>query len=331
MLERLVAGNPEALRKLNAAIDAINRLGNLQGDGRFVMVDSGPGGAVGRLNVDGVLARAPHPLDGDAGILTIRNDSGGNLSAWSVVGILGMVVEPTTTAEKVLFKNGPIFKVVVPTVGSHEGWFGILTCNVVAGSLGKALFMGVCATQVNMVDALDEFADVKDSDATQLQSATSGAAQILWVESGTGTKWAIVRIGNPSSAFALGDIIAFCGATPRAGSGWLVCNGTNNAAGAVNGITPPDLSDRFIMAAGPVNATGTSGTDIGMHDHGGVIDFVNGNAADHYHQQVGVGLPGGVTSGVVDVTGFHPGSLKTAPVAAPLPYYALAYKVYVGF
>jgi archaellin len=39
---------------------------------------------------------------------------------------------------------------------------------------------------------------VKNSDRTQLASSGSGSARILYAPSGTGTKWCVVRINDPS-------------------------------------------------------------------------------------------------------------------------------------
>jgi hypothetical protein len=44
------------------------------------------------------------------------------------------------------------------------------------------------------------FADVGDEVAGHLVSAVSGAAEILWKESGTGVKWAVVRLGPHAGA-----------------------------------------------------------------------------------------------------------------------------------
>ena len=57
---------------------------------------------------------------------------------------------------------------------------------------------GVAVCQVDKIEEDDSWADVKVGDVTALQSATTGSAYILWSESGTGVKWAIVRLSNSS-------------------------------------------------------------------------------------------------------------------------------------
>ena len=54
--------------------------------------------------------------------------------------------------------------------------------------------------EIDVQDEEDEYADVADAEAGRLKSGLRGAAQILWKESGTGEKWAVVRVG-PSPPF----------------------------------------------------------------------------------------------------------------------------------
>ncbi len=71
-----------------------------------------------------------------------------------------------------------------------------------AAAIGLAHLGGVCQVQVAVTDAGHGWAEVKDSDSTVLGSAASGSARILSRESGTGTKWAVVRLGDQPSGAA---------------------------------------------------------------------------------------------------------------------------------
>ena len=65
----------------------------------------------------------------------------------------------------------------------------------------RSIISGIAVCQVNVNADTDTWADVRDSDNSQLDTSNSGSAQILWREScSSGTKWAIVRIGNPTPA-----------------------------------------------------------------------------------------------------------------------------------
>ena len=56
--------------------------------------------------------------------------------------------------------------------------------------------------QIDVTDEDHEYADVATADMAKLASATSGAAHILWKETGTGTKWATVRLGKGAGGTA---------------------------------------------------------------------------------------------------------------------------------
>jgi len=66
---------------------------------------------------------------------------------------------------------------------------------------------GVVQAKINVVSESDTFATAKDGDLTQLSSASSGEATILWKESGTGAgKWALVRFGAAGASIRLGKV-----------------------------------------------------------------------------------------------------------------------------
>ena len=83
----------------------------------------------------------------------------------------------------------------IPAAADHIGNFVILL-EPAAGEIGRACISGVCPVRVDVNDEDDQFADVKDGEATMLESAPTGSARIIWKESGTGTKWAVVRLGG---------------------------------------------------------------------------------------------------------------------------------------
>ncbi len=80
----------------------------------------------------------------------------------------------------------------------HVGRFVILAEPLADGEIGRAFAHGVCPVKINVEDESHTFADIEDAQTHYLKSGTSGAAQILWAESGTGEVWAIVRLGVPS-------------------------------------------------------------------------------------------------------------------------------------
>ena len=128
------------------------------------------------------------------GIVLVRNDSGEDCDRFAVLGIDGIVFTPTDNEEG--FKDRPALKGDTPTAPDHYGKFAILLEPVAAGQLGRALLVGVVPVQIAVTDEDHRFADISDGSRNTLASTPSGAARILYQESGTGTKWALVLVGS---------------------------------------------------------------------------------------------------------------------------------------
>lgn len=141
-----------------------------------------------------------------SGIVNVRNDSGTDRDQFDVLAISGLVFDPTVDLDS--FKSeGVLFKGVKPSIDSFtdhgmDGRFGVLMEPVASGEIASLAVDGVVRCQVNM-DATWHFrADIQD-DNTVLKSYPGGSCQILSVDrSGTGLKWAVVRLGvNPYVAY----------------------------------------------------------------------------------------------------------------------------------
>jgi len=64
------------------------------------------------------------------------------------------------------------------------------------GAFARGVVSGVAVCDIDVTDAAHEFAAPTPGDETQLTSAGSGPARIVWKESGTGTKRAVVLISQ---------------------------------------------------------------------------------------------------------------------------------------
>lgn len=124
----------------------------------------------------------------------VRNDSGNDVNASSVLGISGVVNSPTANLKR--FKSALIFTGVTPLTASHSGKFVVTQKAIKKGNVGLAYVAGLCPVQVSVGSTSDRFADVNNSDVTQLKSGSSGSAQILFAPSSTGTQWCWVRLEN---------------------------------------------------------------------------------------------------------------------------------------
>lgn len=73
-------------------------------------------------------------------------------------------------------------------------------------------------------------------------------------------------ISNPFP-FPVGGIILWSGSVASIPSGWTLCNGvTVNKSDGTGTVTPPDLRDRFVVAAGTTYAPGATG-GTSTHSH----------------------------------------------------------------
>jgi hypothetical protein len=145
---------------------------------------------------------AAGPSDGPSSYTPIlaRNSTTGTVHRWGVLSVAGVVFTPSGATGNATqqFQDQPVLSGGLPTGGSS---FVVAVEPIAAGKIGRVAVAGVVQAKINVVSESDTFATAKDGDLTQLASATSGEAQILWKESGTGTgKWAIVRFGGSGGA-----------------------------------------------------------------------------------------------------------------------------------
>lgn len=131
-----------------------------------------------------------------ADIVLVKNSSGSAVGRFGVLGISGVIFTPSAALAS--FQDQVAFTGVTPTTADHKGKFLVCLDPIANGNVGRAWIAGVCQVQVDMTDAAHQFADVKNSDRTKLSSGSSGSARILYSPGGTGTKWCVVRINDPS-------------------------------------------------------------------------------------------------------------------------------------
>lgn len=125
-------------------------------------------------------------------ICRVRNDSGADLGRFDVVGLGEPLFDPGEEDKLPQFKRCPAFASDVPEEGTHENKWAVLLEPVAAGRIGPALVAGVVPVQMTGADV--GFAEIADG-STALQASPSGSARVLWADSGSGLRWAMVRIG----------------------------------------------------------------------------------------------------------------------------------------
>jgi hypothetical protein len=178
--------------------------------------------------------------------LRVRNESGGSLAQYSIVALSTKLVAPE--GADATFYGRAVFESATPTAGSA---FAIMQRPTADESIGLARISGDSFCKIDVVDAGHGFADAITADYAKLRSqAAAGPAQILWKESGTGTKWAFVRfnaagfgtiasindqtgtdanigIGYGGTNVSIGTTIDAWSASVAYDIGWLVTSGGN--------------------------------------------------------------------------------------------------------
>jgi len=137
--------------------------------------------------------RGARPFSGRQ-LVTVQNSSGADVDRFGVLGIDGVIF--SRTDNEIEFENNWSFDCSEPATASHVGKFVIVAEPIANGAIGKAFISGTCPVQINMNAATNEFADISDGDATMLESASSGAARILYVADTSSVQWGIVLLSG---------------------------------------------------------------------------------------------------------------------------------------
>lgn len=148
--------------------------------------------------------------DQRTGIVAIYNSStdGNTRSRFHVLTIDTSSVPISPTNNLYEFQRCPIFTGVVAANVNDQ--IAILLEPIIFNRIGQAVVDGVVPVQIDVTDSTHKYATATVGVYSYLTSSSKpnrGSARILWKESGTGTKWAIVRLGDTIPA-QTGDIAA---------------------------------------------------------------------------------------------------------------------------
>jgi hypothetical protein len=130
-------------------------------------------------------------------VIKVKNSSGADVIRFGVLGLDAPVFPTMTDAEQLReFHRHRVFNAVTPASPTHNRRFCVLAEPLANGAIGRALVCGAYVAKLSIVDAAQQLATVKNADATQLETTWGEGVPILWKESGTGTKWALVLLGT---------------------------------------------------------------------------------------------------------------------------------------
>lgn len=126
--------------------------------------------------------------DSRSGVVIVRNQSGSALDQFAVVELGSVIIGPSDNEQE--FRSRTTFDVTTPA--EEPGPMAILQEPIAAGGTGRAMVFGVTPVRVDVTDEEHEYAEVTPSEPGYLTSAETGAARVLYKESGTGEVWAVV-------------------------------------------------------------------------------------------------------------------------------------------
>ncbi|MHB1158242.1 MAG: hypothetical protein ACYC26_15565 [Phycisphaerales bacterium] len=166
-----------------------------------------PGSAAHGMSETGLL---PGP---GAGLIKIKNTSDAAVAQFGILGIDDILFSPTDNL--LGFKRQPVLKGVKPlkmsngdTSGAdHTGKFVVMLEPVDVNAVGVACVSGVTITKINITRDTYNYADIYKNNTSYLRAAHVGSARILWRETGTGYKWALVCLQSPAP-YGFGKITA---------------------------------------------------------------------------------------------------------------------------
>lgn len=126
------------------------------------------------------------------GLIRVKNSTGAARDAGDIVGFGATLFTPTDNLDEFRFR--PTVVSALPTRAAHSGKFGVLVDAIPSGGIGYAQVSGIAACRVDSqsTTVLPDCVEVKNSDATQLSLVSDGFARVLWRESGTGTRRALI-------------------------------------------------------------------------------------------------------------------------------------------
>ena len=132
----------------------------------------------------------------------------GDLLQTNIVKLTSPFFDPAVDLEK--FQLNSVLKIATP---SGRGNFGVAPAALPNNEVGPIIVAGTCPVKIDVVHASHTHADLIPTDQTKLRSGFAGHARILWKESGTGVKNALIQfpvadqgtlLGKPNATIAPG-------------------------------------------------------------------------------------------------------------------------------
>lgn len=132
-------------------------------------------------------------------VLAVNNTSG-IFNAFQICTPNGLGLTPADESDRLQMQRRPLISIEEPLLATD---FPCIALEPIAanGGIGKVAMGGVALCQVDFSSASHEYANPTPSVRAQMtSSATQGYVRVLWKESGTGIKWALVTWEQPDAS-----------------------------------------------------------------------------------------------------------------------------------
>ena len=136
----------------------------------------------------------PSQVRGEQGNhVLVRNETGYPLEQFEILGIEGPAFHPRNEPDA--FQQTPVLRGVVPNK-DHKGKFVVVQEPASPGGVVRACVSGMTVARVYAEDSQPKACDIEEGYTYDFTGGSTGGASILWIEGGTGEKWALIRIGH---------------------------------------------------------------------------------------------------------------------------------------
>lgn len=126
-------------------------------------------------------------------VVPVKNGTGSTVNRYSAMGIGAPLFEHSDNAQT--FLNQLAFNGETAS-SSYLGKFAVAQETIPNGKIGSCLIDGLTVAEITVGDTTHDRVDVDTAGGSKLVSQYYGAGEILYKEPGTGTKWALIRVGS---------------------------------------------------------------------------------------------------------------------------------------
>lgn len=168
----------------------------------------------------------------DLDVVTLKNVTNTDCPRWGILGIDVPIFAPTSGSDIPRdFSASVAMRGVLATTPGYAGKWAIALEPIAAGKFGRAALSGVVPAIINVPSGTTPlFAEASGS--VYARAGSSGSAQVLWCESGSGNRHALLRMGAASQGAAAKATVTAIGGSV----GFYTCT-----VGTVAGVTVENL------------------------------------------------------------------------------------------